>query len=132
MAQRDWSDNCFLIDVTEGEFPSERAFDDAQGGKASDLDEERRLCYVAITRAKRRLFVSGVLSRNNEKSALPLLWNSNKHCEKKLTLHNRRSSVKKTENTLGLFATLSSVSPLFGLSPGRLRFLLGVLFRSSI
>ena len=44
-------DNVFLPGWEEGVFPSQRALD--EGGLAS-LEEERRLAYVAITRARRR------------------------------------------------------------------------------
>ena len=44
-------DNVFLVGWEEGVFPSQRALD--EGGLAS-LEEERRLAYVAITRARRR------------------------------------------------------------------------------
>jgi DNA helicase-2/ATP-dependent DNA helicase PcrA len=43
-------DNVFLPGWEEGVFPSQRAMD--EGGLAS-LEEERRLAYVAITRARR-------------------------------------------------------------------------------
>lgn len=42
----------FLVGLTEGQFPISYAQD------ASSLEEERRLFYVAITRARRQLFVS--------------------------------------------------------------------------
>jgi hypothetical protein len=44
-------DTVFLVGWEEGVFPSQRALD--EGGLAS-LEEERRLAYVAITRARRR------------------------------------------------------------------------------
>jgi len=44
-------DNVFCVGWEEGVFPSQRAID--EGGLAS-LEEERRLAYVAITRARRR------------------------------------------------------------------------------
>ena len=44
-------DTVFLAGWEEGVFPSQRALD--EGGLAS-LEEERRLAYVAITRARRR------------------------------------------------------------------------------
>ncbi len=44
-------DNVFLVGWEDGIFPSQRALD--EGGLAS-LEEERRLAYVAITRAKRK------------------------------------------------------------------------------
>ena len=48
----------FIAGMEEGVFPITRAlFDDAQ------LEEERRLAYVGITRAKRRLFLSHARSR---------------------------------------------------------------------
>ncbi|QIG80595.1 ATP-dependent helicase [Stakelama tenebrarum] len=43
-------DTAFLVGWEEGVFPSQRALD--EGGQAS-LEEERRLAYVAITRARR-------------------------------------------------------------------------------
>jgi DNA helicase II / ATP-dependent DNA helicase PcrA len=42
----------FMIGCEEGVFPHSRAVE------SGDLEEERRLCYVGITRAKRELFVS--------------------------------------------------------------------------
>ena len=48
----------FIMGMEEGIFPSARAVD----GK-SDLSEERRLCYVGMTRAMERLFMSGSASR---------------------------------------------------------------------
>jgi DNA helicase-2/ATP-dependent DNA helicase PcrA len=53
-------DNIFLVGWEDGIFPSQRALD--EGGLAS-LEEERRLAYVAITRAKRRCTIIHAANR---------------------------------------------------------------------
>lgn len=50
--------NVFLIGVEEGVFPGTRSFGDTE-----EIEEERRLCYVGITRAKQRLFITRAKSR---------------------------------------------------------------------
>ena len=50
--------NVFLAGLEEGLFPSGRCESD------EDIEEERRLCYVAITRAKKRLFITNTTSRS--------------------------------------------------------------------
>lgn len=50
--------NVFLIGMEESVFPSVRSF-----GVQEELEEERRLCYVGITRAQKRLFLSAAKSR---------------------------------------------------------------------
>ena len=45
-------DIVFLLGMEEGLFPHNRCFD-----SLSDLEEERRLCYVGITRAKEKLYL---------------------------------------------------------------------------
>ena len=47
--------NVFIIGLNDGLFPLSRAINSAD---PNDLEEERRLMYVAITRAKKRLFLS--------------------------------------------------------------------------
>jgi DNA helicase-2/ATP-dependent DNA helicase PcrA len=53
-------DTVFLVGWEEGIFPSQRALD--EGGLAS-LEEERRLAYVAITRARRRAVILHAANR---------------------------------------------------------------------
>jgi DNA helicase II / ATP-dependent DNA helicase PcrA len=53
-------DNVFLVGWEEGVFPSQRSLD--EGGLAS-LEEERRLAYVAITRARLRCFIFHAANR---------------------------------------------------------------------
>ena len=53
-------DTLFLPGWEEGVFPSQRALD--EGGQAS-LEEERRLAYVAITRARRRCTILHAANR---------------------------------------------------------------------
>jgi DNA helicase-2/ATP-dependent DNA helicase PcrA len=53
-------DTVFLAGWEEGLFPSQRAID--EGGTKS-LEEERRLAYVAITRARRRAFILHAANR---------------------------------------------------------------------
>ncbi len=53
-------DTVFLVGWEEGVFPSQRAID--EGGLAS-LEEERRLAYVAITRARRRAVILHAANR---------------------------------------------------------------------
>ena len=53
-------DHIFLPGWEEGVFPSQRALD--EGGLAS-LEEERRLAYVAITRARRRCTILHAANR---------------------------------------------------------------------
>ena len=48
-------ENVFIIGLNDGLFPLSRAINSAD---PNELEEERRLMYVAITRAKKRLFLS--------------------------------------------------------------------------
>jgi DNA helicase II / ATP-dependent DNA helicase PcrA len=50
-------DTVFMIGLEDGVFPHSRAIE------AGDLEEERRLCYVGITRAERRLYVTYARTR---------------------------------------------------------------------
>ncbi|MCM1506757.1 MAG: UvrD-helicase domain-containing protein [Ruminococcus flavefaciens] len=51
-------ENVFVIGMEEGIFPSSRSFDNGE-----DLEEERRLAYVAITRAKNNLYLTSASQR---------------------------------------------------------------------
>ena len=46
---------CFVCGMSEGIFPSARTLEER---KEAGLEEERRLCFVALTRAMRRLYVT--------------------------------------------------------------------------
>ena len=62
----------FLVGLEQGLFPNYRSLDDAAA-----LEEERRLCYVGITRAQERLFISHARERRlygNREPALPSLF----------------------------------------------------------
>lgn len=45
--------NVFLVGMEDGIFPGFRAME-----KEEDIEEERRLCYVAVTRAKKQLYLT--------------------------------------------------------------------------
>lgn len=49
----------FMVGMEEGIFPHSRVFD----AKPEDLEEERRLCYVGMTRAREELYLSYASSR---------------------------------------------------------------------
>jgi DNA helicase-2/ATP-dependent DNA helicase PcrA len=62
----------FLVGLEQGLFPNYRSLDDP-----ASLEEERRLCYVGITRAKERLFLSHASERRlygNREPASPSLF----------------------------------------------------------
>ncbi len=49
----------FMVGMEEGLFPHERSIGDEEG-----VEEERRLCYVGMTRAKRLLFMTSASTRS--------------------------------------------------------------------
>ncbi len=53
-------DQVFLVGAEEGLFPGTRAI---QSGNAADIEEERRLAYVAITRARKKLVITTAKNR---------------------------------------------------------------------
>ena len=62
----------FLVGMEQGLFPSFRSLDDPAA-----IEEERRLCYVGITRAQERLFISHARERRlygNREIASPSLF----------------------------------------------------------
>jgi DNA helicase-2/ATP-dependent DNA helicase PcrA len=62
----------FLVGMEQGLFPNHRSIEDPKS-----LEEERRLCYVGITRAENRLFISYARERRlygNREPASPSLF----------------------------------------------------------
>ena len=51
-------DTVFIVGAEEGVFPGSRVI-----GDPAEIEEERRLCYVAITRAKRKLYLTSAKQR---------------------------------------------------------------------
>ncbi len=50
----------FVVGLEEGLFPSARSFEDSNGDA---IEEERRLCYVGMTRAMKKLYLCYALNR---------------------------------------------------------------------
>lgn len=48
----------FMVGMEEGLFPHVRSFTDSE-----EMEEERRLCYVGLTRARRRLYLTSATTR---------------------------------------------------------------------
>ncbi len=58
--------NLIRVPLIEGTLPHERSLIDAAG-----IEEERRLCYVALTRAAERLYLSWATGRMRGQQARP-------------------------------------------------------------
>jgi DNA helicase-2/ATP-dependent DNA helicase PcrA len=61
----------FLVGMENGLFPHQRAVEEG------NIEEERRLCYVGITRARRRLYLSRAETRRmhgSEQMAMPSMF----------------------------------------------------------
>ncbi len=48
-------ENVYIVDLTDGDFPSASSIEDFNKGNIENLEEERRLFYVGMTRAKKTL-----------------------------------------------------------------------------
>ena len=83
-------DAVFVIHVAEGMFPHSRSL-----GEAGGLEEERRLFYVAATRARRRLFLSYPITTGYETIELrqpsPFLDEIPRHMLEEVRLRVQRS-----------------------------------------
>jgi DNA helicase-2/ATP-dependent DNA helicase PcrA len=55
-------DNVFIINLAEGAFPHQRSY-----GSEAEMSEERRLFYVAATRARKKLFFTYPVTSGYEK-----------------------------------------------------------------
>jgi DNA helicase-2/ATP-dependent DNA helicase PcrA len=53
----------FVAGMEEGVFPSSRALAEEEEYGDDGIEEERRLCYVGMTRARERLYLSGAKKR---------------------------------------------------------------------
>ena len=75
---REW-DEVYIPDLNEGNIPHKKAF------TKEDIEEERRLFYVAMTRAKEKLWIGFV---NDEKRSLkPSLFASELSTKTKVIKH---------------------------------------------
>lgn len=61
-------DNVYMIDLVDGEFPSSSSIELFESGNSSAIEEERRLFYVGMTRAKEVLDIVTLNSKNGEKA----------------------------------------------------------------
>ena len=75
----------FIVGMEEGIFPHTRSFE-----SLSELEEERRLCYVGITRAKIKLYLLGALRRT--------LYGTTNSCIESRFLKEIDSNVLNTTN----------------------------------
>lgn len=60
-------DTVYIIDLIEDIFPSPNSLDKTKKDDCSDLEEETRLMYVAITRARENLYLIHPVRKNNKK-----------------------------------------------------------------
>lgn len=107
----------FLIGMEEGIFPHTRSI-----GEPDELEEERRLAYVGITRAQRRLFLTHAWSRMLHGSSM---YNPPSRFLDEIPPHlleeargSRSAGDRRTATTFGYSGTRSSddddFSPAFG------------------
>ncbi|MEY2632604.1 MAG: hypothetical protein RIR00_1258 [Pseudomonadota bacterium] len=100
-------DAVFISGLEQGLFPHENAASEADG-----LEEERRLMYVAVTRARQRLYISHAQTR--------MLHGQTRYCLPSLFLDEIPAELLRLLNRKSSPAPLSS--PAYAPAPGRSRY----------
>jgi DNA helicase-2/ATP-dependent DNA helicase PcrA len=59
----------FIAGAEKGLIPHEKSMNEEDGGEAGSIEEERRLFYVAITRAREKLYISSCKRRSHLQSS---------------------------------------------------------------
>lgn len=96
-------DYVFIVGMEEGIFPHYNAIN---SGEKMPIEEERRLCYVAITRAKKKLYITsadsrmlfGNTSRNMPSRFIEEIDKNYLDVERKTTINKLSNSIKKVIN----------------------------------
>ena len=60
--------NVYIIGTVDGSIPHDYSLDAYRNGDLQPLEEERRLLYVAVTRAEKNLFISVPQKRRGRKA----------------------------------------------------------------
>lgn len=97
-------DTVFVIHGNEGCIPYKKA------KLETEIEEERRLFYVAMTRAKNKLVISYVKEKTERMRILPVLWrnySSSKSSKSWVSIHSSKASAT---------ASYSSSSSMFSSS----------------
>lgn len=100
-------ENVFLVGCEENLFPSYRSIESM---KDSDIEEERRLMYVAITRAKEKLYITNALRRMLYGK---FSYNSNSRFVKEIPTNDVEIdglTVSKTENKMPVKDVINQTS----------------------
>lgn len=102
----------FLCGMEDGLFPGSMTIN---SGNPEDMEEERRLCYVGITRAKKRLYLSSARQRmmHGSNSYNPISRFVKEIPQELLDLGGYRKALNQT----GQQAAASGVSPVFTAKP---------------
>jgi len=85
-------DNVFICWLEESIFPHSRSLNEAK-----ELEEERRLMYVALTRAKKRLYISRAMSRYT-------FWDYASNLESRFIQEIPKEYIENYENTKSNFS----------------------------
>jgi len=109
-------DYVFVVGLNDGVLPHQRSIQDIFGGEESNekIEEERRLLYVAITRARKELFMSYTMIRRimnsndyvrpsrfiQEMSGNNPLWNRNSSTIGKSRKSSTFQSINKRKNVI--------------------------------
>lgn len=116
-------DNVYIIDLIEGDFPSLNSLELAQQGNKKALEEERRLFYVGMTRARDNLNLLCFNYRNDERvfyssfiDELEILINSANVQDHKLKIG---SSVKHIKFGDGIIKDIDKESIVIKFSNGQ-------------
>lgn len=88
----------FLTGLEEGTFPHMRSMEAAE-----DIEEERRLAYVAITRAREMLFLSNVVNRQ--------LWGSTRKTDPSRFLKEINQNVVEKDTSSKVIPKLNTAPP---------------------
>jgi len=92
-------DEVFMVDLMNGSFPSYQTLEKSKNGDEFYMEEERRLFYVAMTRAKKRLNLYKIFEMNN----LPV--------EPSIFL-NELDEILFPDKISNLFAGINSAAPI--------------------
>ncbi len=102
-------DCVWMVGMEEGILPHQRSLNDG----LQALDEERRLCYVGITRARKRLVLSLCLTRNK--------WGKPKPCRPSRFLYEMTGQAEKFQEREAEATSKKPGPPGRGKRPGRRR-----------